>query len=177
MQGKSRIVKGQDSDPRTFGQRLRLTRESIPLSQADLGELIGSHQDTVARWERGEAKPRASSLTQLARALNTTVGWLRNGGDELPPLREVTAQVTGRLGISGGGTVTVRDPVVPYGTGIVGVLNRLKELEAAFHGTVAELEALVARADLRGLLKDVDDALALADQDHRKRRGDQDQAG
>jgi transcriptional regulator with XRE-family HTH domain len=139
MQGKRGTVKGPGSDPRTFGQRLRVAREGVPLSQADLGELTNVHQDTVARWERGEAKPRATSLTLLARALNTTVDWLREGGEERPPLREVQVQGTGRIEISGTARATVHE------TAIGGLLYRFRTHLAGLQGVLAELEGLGLR--------------------------------
>ena len=65
-----------------IGERIKACREKIGISQEELAHRIGMHSNTVARWERGELDPRGTSTSKLARALNTTVGYLVGETDE-----------------------------------------------------------------------------------------------
>lgn len=48
-------------------------REGSSLTQEKLAEQMGVDRSTVAKWETGEALPRAGKLTELARILNCSV--------------------------------------------------------------------------------------------------------
>jgi DNA-binding XRE family transcriptional regulator len=41
-------------------------RKKLDLSAADMGKLIGVTQQTVYHWEKGQARPRASQLQNIA---------------------------------------------------------------------------------------------------------------
>lgn len=74
-------------DAPTLGGRVRQRRESLDISQTELGELTGYSQSSIAEIERGESKqPRR--IDQIAAALRTTPAWLR-GDDpsDAAPLR------------------------------------------------------------------------------------------
>ena len=47
-----------------FGKALKTRRTQAGLTQERAGKLLGRHQNTIARWERGEIVPDA--LTQEA---------------------------------------------------------------------------------------------------------------
>lgn len=64
--------------PKTFGQRLRILRESRGLSVRGLAGRIGVSSVTVWKWEKGEASPRQRSLAALADALGVTSVELRS---------------------------------------------------------------------------------------------------
>lgn len=55
--------------PVKIGQRLRETRISRFLTQAELAEAAGVHVDQVGRIERDEVEPRLSTIRKLAAAL------------------------------------------------------------------------------------------------------------
>ena len=59
-----------------IGERIRAMRKKKRLSQKELGELIGIRPNTVAKWEREELTPRGTSVSKVARALNTTSTYL-----------------------------------------------------------------------------------------------------
>lgn len=50
--------------------RLRIERG---LTQKQLAQMIGSHQQIVARWENGERNPGTKSLKKLAAALECSI--------------------------------------------------------------------------------------------------------
>ena len=52
-----------------IGQRLREVRISKFMTQAELAEAAGIHQDQVGRIERDEVEPRLSTIRKLAAAL------------------------------------------------------------------------------------------------------------
>lgn len=54
-------------------RRLKELREARGLSQMDLAKAVDVSQQAVAKWEVGEAFPRAEKLPQLTRALGCTI--------------------------------------------------------------------------------------------------------
>ena len=55
--------------PVKIGQRLREIRISKFMTQVELAEAAGIHQDQVGRIERDEVEPRLSTIRKLAAAL------------------------------------------------------------------------------------------------------------
>ena len=64
-----------------IGERIKALREELGQSQEELAHSVGMHPNTIARWERGELVPRGTSITKLARSLNTTVSYVWEGDD------------------------------------------------------------------------------------------------
>lgn len=54
-----------------LGELMRARRLELRLEQAELAELVGVSQQTISRWERGEALPRRARVQALAAALGT----------------------------------------------------------------------------------------------------------
>ena len=74
-------------DPSTFGRRLATIRQTLGLTQLQLGTKCGVTQATVHYWEAGRATPGLMRLGLVADALNMTVAELladlpNNGNDE-----------------------------------------------------------------------------------------------
>ena len=68
-----------------IGERIRTLREKIGMSQEELAHSVGMHPNTVARWERGELITRGTSLSKLAKGLNTTSTYLLSETDDPLP--------------------------------------------------------------------------------------------
>ena len=66
-----------------FGKKLKICREEKKISQSKLAKLIGVHHSIIGRYEREETKPTIDVVTNLAKALNTTVGYLLGENEEL----------------------------------------------------------------------------------------------
>lgn len=58
------------------GDRIKLRREAKGLSQGELAELIGIHEVTLGRWERGERQVKLDKLQNIAAVLETTTSYL-----------------------------------------------------------------------------------------------------
>lgn len=54
-------------------------RKQHDLSQAELAERVGLHQNQIGRFERGESRPSADTLRRLANALAVTGDYLLEG--------------------------------------------------------------------------------------------------
>jgi len=52
---------------------IRLAREKMNLTQAQVAEALGIQQSAVAQWESGETKPRADKLLALAKLFGCTI--------------------------------------------------------------------------------------------------------
>lgn len=57
-------------------ENLKALRKEQDWKQTELAKLLNSKQQTVASWERGESKPSASTLVELAKLYNVSVDWL-----------------------------------------------------------------------------------------------------
>jgi ribosome-binding protein aMBF1 (putative translation factor) len=69
-------------DREAFGQRVRVERDNLGLTQAELGAELEVHESTVSNWETGDHYPQAKKMRALAAFLNVTVLWLRTGREE-----------------------------------------------------------------------------------------------
>lgn len=59
-----------------IGRNIRSARKDAGLNQRQLAERVGVVDGmAVSRWERGEHRPSAASLIQLAEALGCEIGW------------------------------------------------------------------------------------------------------
>jgi transcriptional regulator with XRE-family HTH domain len=68
-----------DSDLIALGREIRTRRKARNLSQETLAELAGLHRNYVGLLERGERNPSATTLFQLARALEIRLAELVGG--------------------------------------------------------------------------------------------------
>ena len=46
-------------------QRIKALRQHLELTQAEMGEELGTRQQTISEWETGMYKPRGLSVTLL----------------------------------------------------------------------------------------------------------------
>lgn len=67
---------GPDPIDMAIGARIRLRRKSLSLTQAALAARIGVTFQQVQKYERGANRVSGSTLVSVARALDTSVGWL-----------------------------------------------------------------------------------------------------
>lgn len=64
---------------KSLGERIRLARTSIGLSQEALAERAGLHRTYVSSVERGERNPTLATLLKLGEALGVDLGDLLRG--------------------------------------------------------------------------------------------------
>lgn len=69
----------------TIGERIKLRRMQLGLSQNDLAELVRTSQQQIGRYEKGANSPTAEIIIAMAQALETTTDWLLGVSDELNP--------------------------------------------------------------------------------------------
>lgn len=53
-----------------IGWKIKVERISQALSQGELAEKIGIHQEVLSRWETGKVIPTMRSIKKVAKALN-----------------------------------------------------------------------------------------------------------
>ena len=61
---------------------LRELRESQGMTQEELAEKIGCHENTIRRWELGQREPKISDIQKLCEALGCSESELLNGSGE-----------------------------------------------------------------------------------------------
>lgn len=69
----------------TIGERIKLRRMQLGLSQNDLAEMVRTSQQQIGRYEKGANSPTAEIIIAMAQALETTTDWLLGVNDELNP--------------------------------------------------------------------------------------------
>jgi transcriptional regulator with XRE-family HTH domain len=69
----------RDTDEAGFPERLRSLRVDRGITQEKLAEMVGSTTWAVRSWETGRRTPRDKQLFELARVLNVSPLWLREG--------------------------------------------------------------------------------------------------
>jgi len=60
----------------TMGDRIRMYRARLRLSQTALGKLVGLSANAVSQLEKGEVEPRAVHLKALAQVLGVSSDYL-----------------------------------------------------------------------------------------------------
>jgi len=65
-----------DLDMVKIGARIKELRTELSLTQSQLAKIIGSAQNTIAQYERGQSKIGMEVLVNLAVALKTTIDYL-----------------------------------------------------------------------------------------------------
>jgi transcriptional regulator with XRE-family HTH domain len=92
------------------GQRIRLRRKSIKVSQEALAEILGITYQQVQKYERATNRVSASKLLAIGRALDVPVGFFFEGLEQLTagraPVEELS--VTQRLLSEKGGLELAR---------------------------------------------------------------------
>lgn len=63
----------------TIGDRIKIKRKELGLTQAELGEKLHVTDRAVSKWESGEGDPSISLLSLLAETLNVSVDFLLTG--------------------------------------------------------------------------------------------------
>ena len=59
-----------------FGQNMMLIRKQKKLSQAALGNIIGTSGDVVGRYERGDITPSIDVVAKIAEAFEVSIDYL-----------------------------------------------------------------------------------------------------
>lgn len=70
-----------------IGSNLKAAREKMGYSQTQLGEMLGTTQNTIWRWENNRITPDDDTKLKLAQILNVSVGYLM-GEDNTPKSAE-----------------------------------------------------------------------------------------
>lgn len=60
----------RDAWAAAFGARVHRRRKELGLTLSELGGAVGSHRQSVWRWEHGEQLPDAYDVAAIARALS-----------------------------------------------------------------------------------------------------------
>ncbi|WP_066439798.1 helix-turn-helix domain-containing protein [Chryseobacterium sp. CCH4-E10] len=67
----------------TFGKKLRECREAKNLSQKDLANLLNTSYSVIGKYERDEMIPSIEVAKNIAKILETTVGYLLGETEEV----------------------------------------------------------------------------------------------
>ena len=87
----------------TLGEKIKLKREAMRLTQVKLAMLVGVENNTISRWERGALIPKSEYLAKLASALGTSTDYLLGESPEHVTSSTSTSGVNSMAVISGPG--------------------------------------------------------------------------
>jgi phage repressor protein C with HTH and peptisase S24 domain len=73
-----------------IGQRIRLLRKALNLTQAEFGKKIGRAWNTINRWEAGEREIPDMALKLISQVFGVSYNWLKTGQGEMWERREKT---------------------------------------------------------------------------------------
>jgi XRE family transcriptional regulator, fatty acid utilization regulator len=79
----------------TLGDRIRMHRARLRLSQSDLGRKVGLSTNGVSLIERGVVDPRASVIHAMADVLGVSIDYLLKGDPATKPQRRRSAVPVG----------------------------------------------------------------------------------
>lgn len=69
-----------NDEKRSTGERIRLKRRYLGLTQEELARRIGRDQTSISNFETGAIQPSGSTLRLLAEALDEPIDWISTGG-------------------------------------------------------------------------------------------------
>jgi phage repressor protein C with HTH and peptisase S24 domain len=81
---------GGGMDKKAVGERIRLIRKALGLTQAEMGEKIGRSWKTINRWEAGERDVPDTALKLISSTFGVSYQWLKTGQGEMWERREKT---------------------------------------------------------------------------------------
>ncbi|MDY5669196.1 MAG: helix-turn-helix transcriptional regulator [Bacilli bacterium] len=70
----------------TIGNRIKLKRKELGLTQAELGEKLNITDRAVSKWEQGEGDPNLSIIPNIAKVLGVSLDYLLLGKEEEPAI-------------------------------------------------------------------------------------------
>jgi repressor LexA len=74
---------GRGMDKKAVGERIRLIRKALGLTQAEMGEKIGRSWKTINRWEAGEREIPDTALKLISSTFGVSYEWLKTGQGEM----------------------------------------------------------------------------------------------
>ena len=74
----------------SFGEKLRQCREAKKLSQKDLTGILSTSYSVIWKYERDEMIPSIEVAKNIAKILNTTVGYLLGETEEINIFKDPT---------------------------------------------------------------------------------------
>ena len=66
-----------------LGERLRILRESVKLSQVKMADLLGVKQSSINRYEQGQSAPSLETLAKISQILRVSLDDLVFGEAEI----------------------------------------------------------------------------------------------
>lgn len=66
----------------TIGMRIRECRMQMGMTQEELAEILFTKKNTISMYENGKIDIKVSILQDMAKALNTTAGYLVDGEEK-----------------------------------------------------------------------------------------------
>ncbi|MCD7825474.1 MAG: helix-turn-helix domain-containing protein [Clostridiaceae bacterium] len=85
--------KTADPELAAMGERIRVQREALGMSQEELGFQVGTNKATIHLYETGEREMKWRRLRDIAKCLHTTVEQLMGEDDETEFVQDFDPQL------------------------------------------------------------------------------------
>ncbi|MBL0670732.1 helix-turn-helix domain-containing protein [Aeromonas hydrophila] len=119
-----------------IGERIKLSRSRLKMTQQQLGDRIGANKASISQWENGVYTPDAKNLSALAKALSVSVFWLMDGkGDSAGQNLEIAPPDVHRIPVISyvqAGVWTETSEIREYDGNLVYITTDLELGERAF---------------------------------------------
>jgi transcriptional regulator with XRE-family HTH domain len=89
------LVRG---DGMSMGERIRLARDEIGMSQVELAEAVGVDSNTISRWERNLNRVTSDYVRKLAKALNKTIPYLYEENEKEYEFNQISNKIMKEAG-------------------------------------------------------------------------------
>lgn len=66
-----------------IGERIKMVRKSLKITQNELAISIGLKRNTIANYEIGQVQPSDRTIADISRVYNVSEEWLRTGQGEM----------------------------------------------------------------------------------------------
>lgn len=67
----------------TIGERIRVVREKLDITQEDFAQKIGTKRNTITNYEVGRREPMEATIKSICREFNVNYDWLKDGEGEM----------------------------------------------------------------------------------------------
>ena len=104
-----------------MGERIKMLRRALELTQHEFAEKIGVKRNTVATYEMGRSEPSTAAISLICREFDVNEQWLRTGEGEMFIVLDRDDQIARWAG------TVLRDESDTFKKRFVAALSKLEE--------------------------------------------------
>ena len=116
----------------TVGERIKKVRKAKSHTQQEFASIMGTTQNSIARYEIGKVAPSAAVIALICRTFNVNENWLRNGEGEMFASEDtsILSQLAAQYGLDDGQLALIKNFLIlpdKYRAAIVEIAKHLAD--------------------------------------------------